>query len=221
MIMQLPARGPAQGVSALEIYTQLKLFAYILGQFWQEVSSGMLRADTRVAGGTKAALVIPRIGLGTGGLKGAIAVGVVRTALEVGYRHLDTAEQYMNEDQVGEGLLASGVPRTAVVLTSKYQSLHADQGGKLGCGFGVRGDVFRSLNASLARLRTTFLDVYLVHFPTPVVLRNGQLVEAHCGVGTMLAERRATVWREMIEARRTGLVSPALIHRRVNARCAT
>lgn len=114
----------------------------------------------------------------------------------------------MNEDQVGEGLLASGVPRTAVVLTSKYQSLHADQGGKLGCGFGVRGDVFRSLNASLARLRTTFLDVYLVHFPTPVVLRNGQLVEAHCGVGTMLAERRATVWREMIEARRTGLVSP-------------
>jgi len=172
----------------------------------------MLRADTRVAGGTKAALVIPRIGLGTGGLKGAIAVGVVRTALEVGYRHLDTAEQYMNEDQVGEGLLASGVPRTAVVLTSKYQSLHADQGGKLGCGFGVRGDVFRSLNASLARLRTTFLDVYLVHFPTPVVLRNGQLVEAHCGVGTMLAERRATVWREMIEARRTGLVSPALIH---------
>lgn len=64
MIMQLPARGPAQGVSALEIYTQLKLFAYILGQ---EVSSSMLRADTRVAGGTKAALVIPRIGLGTEG----------------------------------------------------------------------------------------------------------------------------------------------------------
>ena len=129
----------------------------------------------------------------------------MRLALEVGYRHLDTAEQYGTEAEVGAGLVDSGVPRGEVFLTSKYQSLHVDAvSGKQGCGFGMPGDLLLSLNASLARLNTLYVDVYLSHYPTPVAASKAGLSEVTCG-GRPLAERRAMMWRDMMHAQRLGL----------------
>src|SRR5215467_6471859 len=69
---------------------------------------------------------IPAIGLGTMTLKGAVCVGAVKTALRLGYRHIDTAERYGNETEVGEGLRqgipAAGLKREDVFVTTKvYQ----------------------------------------------------------------------------------------------------
>ena len=62
---------------------------------------------------------IPAIGLGTWQLRGEEGAAAVKSALEAGYRHIDTAAMYGNEEAVGEGLRASGVPREEVFITTK------------------------------------------------------------------------------------------------------
>ena len=101
-------------------------------------------------------LAMPVIGLGTWPLRGADAAAAVRTALEAGYRLVDTAENYRNEDGVGQGLRDSGVPREEVVITTKFnKEWHSVEG------------VRRAWRASTERLGVEYLDVFMVHWPNP------------------------------------------------------
>lgn len=101
---------------------------------------------------------IPAIGLGTWTLRGAECATMVAKALEVGYRHVDTAIMYDNEEAVGQGLRASGLPREDIFLTTKvwYTDIAA-------------GKLERAAEASLKRLRVDYLDLLLIHWPNPRV----------------------------------------------------
>jgi diketogulonate reductase-like aldo/keto reductase len=101
---------------------------------------------------------IPAIGLGTMTLKGAVCVDVVKAALQSGYRHIDTAERYENETEVGEGLHASGIKRDDIFVTTKVYWTDA-----------AAGDFARSVEASLKRLRLSAVDLLLIHWPNPKV----------------------------------------------------
>jgi 2,5-diketo-D-gluconate reductase B len=96
---------------------------------------------------------IPRLGLGTWRLTGDTCRETVATALELGYRHIDTAQMYGNERQVGDALAASDVDREDVFLATK-----------LGPQRGY-DDVLRTAEESLARLGTDYLDLLLIHWP--------------------------------------------------------
>ena len=95
---------------------------------------------------------IPLLGLGTWLSEGDAAEQATATALELGYRHIDTATGYGNEAQVGRGLAASGLPRDEVFLTSKLPPERA-------------GRERQTLEQSLANLGTDHLDLWLVHWP--------------------------------------------------------
>lgn len=97
---------------------------------------------------------IPALGLGTWTLKGEACSQMVATALEVGYRHIDTAIMYDNEEAVGAGLRASPVPRDEVFLTTKVW--YTDIG---------PGDLERAAEASLRRLGVDHVDLLLIHWP--------------------------------------------------------
>jgi 2,5-diketo-D-gluconate reductase B len=105
---------------------------------------------------------IPAIGLGTMTLKGAICVDAVKAALRLGYRHIDTAERYGNETEVGEGLrqglAAGGLKREDVFVTTKvyHDKLAA-------------ADFQRSFDESLEKLRLPWVDLLLIHWPNPNV----------------------------------------------------
>jgi 2,5-diketo-D-gluconate reductase B len=97
---------------------------------------------------------IPLLGLGTWDLRGRVCARVVEQALRLGYRHIDTAEMYDNEREVGEGLRASGVRRDDVFITTKIWPTH----------FGPR-EFDRATHESLARLRLNNVDLLLLHWP--------------------------------------------------------
>jgi diketogulonate reductase-like aldo/keto reductase len=97
---------------------------------------------------------IPAVGLGTMTLKDATCVELVGAALRLGYRHLDTAQMYGNEREVGEGLAASGVKREDVFLTTKIWHDRL-----------APGDLERSVDESLARLKVAAVDLLLIHWP--------------------------------------------------------
>ena len=101
---------------------------------------------------------IPVIGLGTMTLKEAVGVEIVKEALRVGYRHLDTAQNYGNEREVGEGLRASGVARGDVFITTKVWWNRF-----------AAGDLERSVDESLERLKLPAVDLLLLHWPNPQV----------------------------------------------------
>src|SRR5438046_4786155 len=101
---------------------------------------------------------IPAIGLGTWELRGRTCARLVEQALRLGYRHIDTAQVYENEREVGEGLRASGVKRDEVFVTTKIWTTH----------FAAK-DLERSAKESLARLRLTEIDLLLLHWPNPQV----------------------------------------------------
>jgi diketogulonate reductase-like aldo/keto reductase len=98
---------------------------------------------------------IPAIGLGTWELRGRTCARVVEQALRLGYRHLDTAQMYDNEREVGEGLRASGVPRGEVFVTTKIWPTHF-----------APNELIRSLKESLVKLRLTEVDLVLLHWPS-------------------------------------------------------
>lgn len=101
---------------------------------------------------------VPALGFGTWKLAGSDAERMVRAALDIGYRHIDTAQAYGNEAEVGRAIEASGVPREDVFLTTKVWM------DKL-----AYGDLQRSAEQSLRLLRTDRVDLLLVHWPNPQV----------------------------------------------------
>lgn len=101
---------------------------------------------------------IPAIGLGTWELRGRSCARLVEQALRLGYRHIDTAQIYENEREVGDALRASGVPRGEVFVTTKVWTSHF-----------APHDLERSTKESLNRLRLAEVDLLLLHWPNPRV----------------------------------------------------
>jgi 2,5-diketo-D-gluconate reductase B len=101
---------------------------------------------------------IPLIGLGTWDLRARTCVRMVEQALRLGYRHVDTAEMYDNEREVGEGLRAAGVERHDVFITTKVWPSH----------FAAR-DLERSAKESVSRLQLSQVDLLLLHWPNPQI----------------------------------------------------
>ena len=101
-------------------------------------------------------MTIPAPGLGTFRLQGQYVIDSVSMGLELGYRHIDTAQIYGNEAEVGEALAHSGVPRDEVFVTTKVWTEH------LG-----RDQLIPSLKQSLDKLRLDQLDLALIHWPSP------------------------------------------------------
>jgi 2,5-diketo-D-gluconate reductase B len=101
---------------------------------------------------------IPLVGLGTWDLRGRTCARIVEEALRLGYRHIDTAEMYDNEREVGEGLRASGVPRGEVFVVTKVWPSH----------FAPR-ELIRAAKESLVRLRLPEVDLLLLHWPNPQI----------------------------------------------------
>lgn len=98
---------------------------------------------------------IPQLGLGVWQTPDDVAVEAVSTALKAGYRHIDTAAVYQNEEGVGKGMRASGVAREDIFLTTKVWN--DDQG---------FDQTLRAMDASLKRLGTPYVDLYLIHWPS-------------------------------------------------------
>jgi diketogulonate reductase-like aldo/keto reductase len=120
---------------------------------------------------------LPAIGFGTYPLRGEDGVAAVVSAIEAGYRLLDTAVNYENEREVGEAIRRSGVPRDQLFVTSKLPGRHH--------GY---DDAVASVHASLERLGLDHLDLHLIHWPNPSV---GKYAEA---------------WRALVDLREQGLV---------------
>lgn len=95
---------------------------------------------------------IPAIGLGTYALRGRRGYQAMRTALDLGYRHLDTATMYRNEAEVGRAVADSGLPREDVFVTTKMLASAA-------------GRERQSLDTSLRELRLDYVDLWLIHWP--------------------------------------------------------
>src|SRR6201988_531431 len=98
---------------------------------------------------------LPRLGLGTFRMQGDACRLAVESALALGYRHIDTAEMYGNEDAIGTGLAAVRVPRSELHVTTKVwvENLAPDA-------------IRRAFDSSLKKLRLDHIDLYLVHWPS-------------------------------------------------------
>jgi 2,5-diketo-D-gluconate reductase B len=101
---------------------------------------------------------VPAVGFGTWQITGRACVEAVRDALELGYRHIDTARAYANEREVGEGIRASGVAREEIFLVTKVPPSDA-----------APEDVRASCEASLSDLGVDDVDLLLLHWPAPRV----------------------------------------------------
>ncbi|MGO1979131.1 aldo/keto reductase [Brachybacterium tyrofermentans] len=118
---------------------------------------------------------IPQLGYGVWQVENDVAADVVEQALRAGYRHLDTAAVYGNEEGVGRGIRASGVPREEIFVTTK---LWNDSHG--------RDDALAAIDTSLEKLGLDHVDLYLIHWAKPI---QGQYVEA---------------WKALIEIQKSG-----------------
>jgi 2,5-diketo-D-gluconate reductase A len=101
---------------------------------------------------------IPQLGFGVYQIPAEETVEAVGAALEIGYRHIDTAEMYGNEKEVGEAVRRSGIPRDEVFVTSKLNN-----------GFHARDAALRAFDQTLADLGVDSLDLFLVHWPLPTI----------------------------------------------------
>ena len=100
--------------------------------------------------------LIPQIGLGTWPMDDGEAASAVNTAVGLGYRHFDTAENYGNEKGVGEGLRRSGLDRSEAFITTKFnKEWHSFDGAR------------QAVEAALQRLGTDYVDLLLIHWPNP------------------------------------------------------
>jgi 2,5-diketo-D-gluconate reductase A len=118
---------------------------------------------------------IPQLGLGVFLVDPAEAERIVTEALEVGYRHIDTAMIYKNEEGVGRAIAASGIPRDELFITTKLWN--SDQGAETAPA---------ALDTSLSKLGLDYVDLYLIHWPAP---KYGKHVES---------------WQALVELRDAG-----------------
>ncbi|MCJ8166089.1 aldo/keto reductase [Pontibacter sp. E15-1] len=113
---------------------------------------------------------VPALGLGTFQLEGDTALNMVQAALAMGYRHIDTAQMYNNEEAVGAAIKASGVARQDVFLTTKVLPSNL-----------AKKDFLPSVEESLRKLKTDAVDLLLIHWPNaevPVAEYMGELMKA-------------------------------------------
>lgn len=131
---------------------------------------------------------IPQLGFGTLNIpvdrrmtppNRKLAAEIIGRAISVGYRHLDTAQMYGNEEAVGDAVASSGIPRGEFFITSK-----------LGNGNHDPADVHRSFEATLDRLAMDYVDLFLVHWPLPT-LYDSDLVSTWKAMAGLLADGRA------------------------------
>ncbi|MFC8296560.1 aldo/keto reductase [Micromonospora orduensis] len=101
---------------------------------------------------------IPQLGFGVFQIEPKDTVAAVSTALEVGYRHIDTAEMYGNEAEVGEAVRMSGLDRESVYVTSKLNN-----------GFHRPDDARKAFDSTLAALKMDHIDLFLIHWPLPTL----------------------------------------------------
>jgi 2,5-diketo-D-gluconate reductase B len=145
-------------------------------------------------------LEIPRIGFGTFLLQGDDAYRSVRTALEAGYRHVDTAQGYANEAEVGRALADSSIDRSEVFLTTKLKPSNA-----------AAADVHRSIEQSLRDLGVDRVDLLLLHWPAEHVAPLEETLEAMVAV----SRRRAGARSACRTSRPRCCVAPTSTHRSV------
>ena len=120
---------------------------------------------------------IPQLGYGVWQIEDEVAEQIVGTALEIGYRHIDTAASYGNEAGVGRAIANSGVAREDIFLTTKLWN--SDQGYE---------SAFEAFEASLEKLGTDYVDMYLIHWAKP---QQGLYLDS---------------WRALIELQKQGKV---------------
>ncbi len=120
---------------------------------------------------------IPQLGFGVFQIPPEQTEAATATALEIGYRHIDTAEMYRNEKGVGRAVARSGLDRSAVFVTSKLNN-----------GFHRPDDARRAFDATLAELGFDYVDLFLIHWPLPT-LYDGDFV---------------STWETLIEFQRHG-----------------
>ncbi|MGD1207482.1 aldo/keto reductase [Mycobacterium seoulense] len=101
---------------------------------------------------------IPQLGFGVFQIKPDETAAAVKTALEIGYRHIDTAEMYGNEKQVGQGIRDAGLDRAEVFVTSKLNN-----------GFHKPDDARRAFDQTLKALESDYVDLFLIHWPLPTL----------------------------------------------------
>lgn len=113
---------------------------------------------------------IPCVGFGTWQTPNdEEGIDAIKKALEVGYRHIDTAEGYNNEEAVGKAIKESGIPREEIFITSKL--VNTEHG---------YDNTVRAFNRTLEALDTDYLDLFLIHWPNPIKFRD-QWKEANAG----------------------------------------
>ncbi len=118
---------------------------------------------------------IPQFGFGVFQIEPDETAAAVRTAFDLGYRHIDTAQMYRNEEGVGEALRESGLSRDDVFVTTKLDNSR-------------HGDPEAALDESLKKLGTDHIDLFLIHWPRP---QQNRYVEAWKGLERLTADGRA------------------------------
>ena len=120
---------------------------------------------------------IPQFGFGVFQVPPEETAQAVREAFDAGYRHIDTAEMYENEEGVGKALAESGLPRDEVFLTTKLNNSNHGHDAAL-----------RAMDESLAKLRVEYVDLFLIHWPRP---KDGRYVETWRALEKIAAEGKA------------------------------
>lgn len=122
-------------------------------------------------------LKVPKVGFGTGGLKGSSGAAAVANAIRAGYRLIDTAYNYENEGAIGQAIRQADVPRSELLIESKLAGKYY-----------AKAEALDAIQESLYRAGLDYFDIYLLHWPNPI---KDMYVEA---------------WDALIEAKKRGLV---------------
>ncbi|WP_376703730.1 aldo/keto reductase [Mesorhizobium sp. ISC25] len=120
---------------------------------------------------------IPQIGLGVWQVDPAITAKVVRWGIEAGYRLIDTAEGYRNEEGVGQAIRSAGVPRSELFITSKLRN-----------GAHQRDAALRAFDETMSKLGIEQIDLFLIHWPVPS------------------QDRYVEAWKTLVELRQSGRI---------------
>jgi 2,5-diketo-D-gluconate reductase A len=123
--------------------------------------------------------LIPQLGFGVFQIPPKETAEAVKTALDIGYRHIDTAEMYGNEKEVGQGVRDAGLDRADVYITSKLNN-----------GFHEPDDARRAFDGTLSALETDYVDLFLIHWPLPT-LYDGDFVSTWNVLEEFAADGRA------------------------------